>query len=117
MRTTYQRGDVVLANVVFSSGLGSKYRPVVVLSTEVFNQAGIKLIGAAITSNIAGPSRPGDVILNDWGAAGLVSPSAVRGIVVTIDKIDVRRILGVMSSEDFANVEQGVAGIMGLAVP
>ncbi len=63
MRTTYQRGDVILANVVFSGGLGSKNRPVVVLSTEVFNQAGIKLIGAAITSNLAAPSRPGDVIL------------------------------------------------------
>lgn len=104
-----------MANVAFSSGLGSKYRPVVVLSTEAFNQAGIKLIGAAITSNMAAPSRPGDVILSDWGTAGLVSPSAVRGIVVTVDKMDVRRILGVMSPEDFANVEQGVAGIIGLA--
>ena len=113
MRITYQRGDIILANVVFSGSPGSKYRPVVVLSTEAFNQAGIKLIGAAITSNLGPPSRPGDVILNEWGAAGLAFPSAVRGVVVTVDRVDVRRILGVMSSEDFSNVEKALIAIMG----
>lgn len=113
MRTTYQRGDVILANVVFSGSLGSKYRPVVVLSTEAFNQGGIKLIGAAITSNVSPPPRLGDVILNEWGAAGLAFPSAVRGVVVTVDRVDVRRILGVMSSDDLGNVEKALVAIMG----
>ncbi len=117
MRTAYYRGDVILADVVFSGGLGSKARPIVVLSTEPYNQGGIKLIGAAITSNLDPPSRAGDVVLNDWAAAGLVFPSAVRGIVVTVDRIDVKRVLGVMPPEDFARVEQGIAGIMGFTMP
>lgn len=113
MRITHQRGDVIPANVAFSGSPGSKYRPVVVLSTETFNQAGIKLIGAAITSNLSPPSRLGDVILNEWGAAGLLFPSAVRGAVVTVDRADVRRILGVMSPDDFGDVEKALIAIMG----
>ena len=116
MRIAYSRADVILANVVFSGGLGSKARPVVVLSTEAYNQGGIKLIGAAITSNLNPPSRAGDVVLIDWVDAELAFPSAVRGIVVTMDRIDVRKVLGVMSAKDFARVEQGVADVMGLRV-
>lgn len=116
MRINYNGGDVILADVVFSGGLGSKARPIVVLSTETYNQTGIKLIGAAITSNLNPPPRPGDVELNDWSSAGLAFPSAMRGIIVTVDRIDVRRVLGVMSLQDFARVEQATAGIMGLTV-
>ncbi len=117
MSSIYQRGDVLLADVVFSGGLGSKSRPVVVLSTDTFNQAGIKLIVAGITSNLAPPARPGDVMIDHWIAAGLVFPSAVRGLIITIDRSDVRRNLGVMSASDLTAVEQGVAGIMGLILP
>jgi mRNA-degrading endonuclease toxin of MazEF toxin-antitoxin module len=113
MRTIYYRADVVLADVVFSGGLGSKLRPVIVVSTEAYNQSGIKLIGAAITSNLNGTPRLGDVILTDWQTAGLAFPSAVRGIVITVDRVDIHRVLGVMSPADFANVEKALALIMG----
>ena len=113
MRITYYRADVILADVVFSGGLGSKPRPVIVVSTEAYNQSGIKLIGAAITSNLSGPPRLGDVVLADWQTAGLAFPSAVRGIVITVDRVDIHRVLGVMSPSDFANVEKALALIMG----
>ena len=113
MRTAYYRADVVLADVVFSGGLGSKARPVVIVSTEAYNQGGTKIIGAAITSNLGGPGRLGDVILTDWQVAGLAFPSAVRGIVITVDRIDVRRVLGVMSPNDFTDVEQAIKTITG----
>jgi len=113
LRTIHYRADVLLADVVFSGGLGSKPRPVVVVSTESYNQSGIKLIGAAVTSNLSGNARLGDVILTDWQTAGLAFPSAVRGIVITVDRVDVHRVLGVMSSGDFANVEKALALIMG----
>ncbi len=104
---------MLLADVVFSGGLGSKPRPIVVVSTEAYNQSGIKLIGAAITSNLSGNPRLGDVILTDWQTAGLAFPSAVRGTIITVDRVDVHR-LGVMSPlEDFANIEKALALIMG----
>ncbi len=114
--TSYKRGDVILVDIAFSGATGYKRRPAVVISTEAFNTAGIKLIVAAITSNVSPPFRPGDSLLNDWRAAGLLKPSAVRGVLATVDKIDVVRKLGTLSLQDFATVEQGIAGILGFQV-
>lgn len=118
MRTeSYLRGEVLFAEIQFSGSIGSKRRPVIVLSTEEFQQAGSKLIVAGITSTIAPPFRPGDVLLNDWREAGLVKPSAVRGLVTVIDRNQIVRRLGQLSRSDFALVEQSIAGIMGFSVP
>jgi len=118
MRTgTYPRGEVLFAEILFSGSIGSKRRPVIVLSTEDFQRAGSKLIVAAVTSTVAPPFRPGDVLLTDWSQAGLVKPSAVRGLVTVIDRNQVVRRLGRLSGEDLILVEQAVADIMGLAVP
>jgi len=114
---TYQRGTVPFAEINFSGSIGRKNRPVVVLSVNAFHQAGSKLIVAGLTSNISPPFRPGDTLIGDWAGAGLVKPSAMRGLVTTIDQNEVVRRLGRLSPADFARVEQAVADIMGLAVP
>ena len=114
--TSYSRGDVILVDIAFSGASGSKRRPAVVISTSNFNSAGIKLIVAAVTGNVSPPFRPGDTLLKEWSAAGLVKPSAVRGVLATVDKSDVARKLGVLSGSDFADVEQGVAKGLGFAV-
>src|SRR5437667_1698348 len=87
--TSYSRGDVILVDIAFSGASGSKRRPAVVISTSNFNSAGIKLIVAAVTGNVSPPFRPGDTLLKEWSAAGLVKPSAVRGVLATVDKSDV----------------------------
>jgi mRNA interferase MazF len=79
----------------------------------VFNTAGTKLIVAAITSNLSPPFRPGDTILNEWSEAGLYKPSAVRGVIATVDKSEVVRKLGSLSPSDLAAVEQNIALILG----
>lgn len=117
MRHNYQRGDVLLVELPFTDGPGSKKRPAVVLSTEAFNRAGTKIIVAAITSNLSAPFRLGDTTLGDWQAAGLLKPSAVRGYLGMADQRHIERLLGKMTDADFSQVEQGVADIMGLAVP
>jgi len=111
--TPYQRGDVLFAEIVFSGSLGRKNRPVVVLSVDAFHQAGSKLIVAALTGNILPPFRPGYTFINDWARAGLAKPSAMRGIVITIDENEVVRPFGVMSAQDFSDVEQAIKTIMG----
>ncbi len=115
--TSYSRGDVILVDIAFSGAIGYKRRPAVVISGDVFNRAGIKLIVTAITSNVSPPFRPGDTLLDDWKPAGLLQPSAVRGVLATVDKADVVRELGVLSSKDFVKVEQGIAAILVLSVP
>jgi mRNA interferase MazF len=114
--TRYDRGDVILVDIAFSGAVGHKRRPAVILSVETFNAAGIKLIVAAITGNVSPPFRPGDCVLSDWDSAGLLKPSAVRGVLATVDKADVVRKLGALSAQDFAIVEQSIAGILGFRV-
>ena len=111
--TTYQRGDVLFAQIVFSGSIGRKNRPVVVLSINAFHQAGSKLIVATLTSDILPPFRPGHTFINDWAGAGLLKPTAMRGIIITIDENEVVRPLGVMSAQDFSDVERAVKTIMG----
>lgn len=115
--TTYRRGDVIFVDIAFSGVEGRKRRPAVVISTDTFNLAGIKLIVAAITSNVAPPFRPGDTLLKDWVGAGLLKPSAVRGVLATVDKADVVRKLGALTRGDSEQVKHGVSGILGFVVP
>ncbi len=110
--TIYKARDIVIATIAFSGVAGYKRRPAVLISADHFNQAGIKLISVAITSNIAPPFRPGDTLLTDWKSAGLVKPSAVRGVLATIDSADVVRKLGVMSENDFKKVMQNLKSIL-----
>ncbi len=117
MRQYYQRGDILLVEMPFTDGPGGKKRPAVVLSTEAFNRSGIKIVVAAITSNLNAPFRPGDTTLGEWQTAGLLKPSAVRGYLGMVDQRDVERVLGKMTDKDFSQVEQGIASILGLPVP
>lgn len=111
--TLYSRGEVVLTEIAFSGEPGRKRRPAVVLSVDVFNRAGTKLIVAAVTSNVSPPFRPGDVLLSDWQKAGLIKPSAVRGVLATIDKQDIVRSMGELTDDDLAKVESAIANTLG----
>jgi mRNA interferase MazF len=115
--TTYNRGDVILVDIAFSGATGRKRRPAVVISTDAFNRAGIKLIVAAITGNVSPPFRPGDTLLNNWSAAGLLKPSAVRGVLATVDKADVVRKIGTLSGKDLAQVERSIADTLNFVIP
>ena len=117
MRTaTYHRGDVLFVAIQFSGSIGRKSRPVVVLSTDAFHQAGSKLIVAGLTGTVSPPFRPGDVLVQDWQQAGLAKPSAMRNLIITVDRNEVVRVLGRLTPLDLARVEQGVAEVMGLKV-
>lgn len=106
--TSYSQGEVILTKIAFSGEPGRKRRPAVIISCDEFNRAGIKLIVAAITSNIAPPFRRGDLLIDDWQAASLVKPSSVRGVITTVDRQDVVRVMGRMTEVDFDRVMSAV---------
>ena len=116
MKQHYQRGDILLVEMPFTDGPGGKKRPALVLSTESFNGSGLKIVVAAITTNLNTPFRPGDTTLGDWHSAGLLRPSAVRGYLGMVDQRHVERVLGKMTDKDFSQVEQGIAVVLGLLV-
>lgn len=66
-----QAGEFWVADIPFTSGSGSKKRPVLILWLD-----GQDAVVAAVTS--AAPRSPTDVPLADWQSAGLRVPSTVR---------------------------------------
>ncbi|XWK90777.1 MAG: type II toxin-antitoxin system PemK/MazF family toxin [Phormidium sp.] len=69
--TTIQPGEFWVANVTFTSGIGFKKRPVLVLWLD-----GDDVVTAVVTS--AQPRTQTDVSLNDWSESGLRVASTVR---------------------------------------
>ncbi|BAZ25817.1 hypothetical protein NIES4073_67230 [Kalymmatonema gypsitolerans NIES-4073] len=68
---TIQPGEFWVADIPFTSGGGSKKRPVLVLWLD-----GDDFVAAVVTS--AKPRTQTDVPLNDWAASGLRVASTVR---------------------------------------
>lgn len=64
-------GELWIAGVLFTNGLESKRRPVLILW-----QDGLDYVVAAVTTSA--PRSVTDVLLTEWAAAGLARPSVVR---------------------------------------
>ncbi|MFN6463395.1 MAG: type II toxin-antitoxin system PemK/MazF family toxin [Nostoc sp. DedVER02] len=69
--TTIQAGEFWVADIPFTSGGGSKKRPILVLWLD-----GNDVVAAVVTS--AKPRTQTDVPLNDWATSGLRVASTVR---------------------------------------
>ncbi len=69
--TTIQPGEFWVADIPFTSGSGSKKRPILVLWLD-----GDDIVAAVVTS--AKPRTQTDVLLNNWSASGLRVASTVR---------------------------------------
>ena len=110
---TYERGDVILVNFLFSDESGVKRRPALVLSTDEYHKGRQEVIVAGITSNTE-RILIGDYLLTHWQGAGLLYPSAVTGIFRTIKSQMIYRKLGVISDNDMKSVEQNVRQILGV---
>ena len=94
-----QAGEIWLAEISFTSGAGSKIRPVLVLWTEAADA-----VVAAVTS--ASPRTKTDVALQDWAAAGLRVASTVRlSRLDCLEQILLRRRLGVLAETDASRVQ------------
>jgi mRNA interferase MazF len=68
---TIQPGEFWIADILFTNGLSSKKRPVLVLWTD-----GNDAIVALVTSAL--PRTETDSLLNDWQSSGLRVASTVR---------------------------------------
>lgn len=109
--TTYRRGQVVVVNVPFSNQSGVKPRPAVVVSTDRFHKTLPDVIVCPISSQSRYYRRPGpgDYPLQKWRVVGLRHPSTVRiSKVLSVEKAILKRILGSLSQEDLAEVEEGL---------
>ena len=113
---TYSFGEVVLVNFPFSSNIGTKRRPAVIISNEDFNKERSDLILLAITSKIDKLTVGGSKI-NDWQIAGLLKQSAFKSVIFTIEKEYIYKVLGKLSDLDKNTLLNCLNEILGLKVP
>ena len=102
----YNRGDLLLAWLVFSDGQGTKRRPVLV----VRDFGDDDLLVVPVTGH---PARvASDLVLSDWKTAGLKLPSTVRAEkLATIEKTCVVRRLGALVPTDLARFRVALAAV------
>lgn len=105
--TKYKSGDIVLLEVVFSEGTGSKHRPALIISSDEYHRNRQEVIIAAITSNID-RVLAGDTKLDFWKESGLLLPSVVAGIIQTMKSSMVIRKLGNLMGQDFQKVQSNL---------
>lgn len=106
-------GDVVLVPFRFTSGIGEKRRPVVIVSAREYNAERADIVAVALTTQMD-RSYVGDCLISDWKAAGLPQPSMAKGVLATIQKGNVERNLGSLTGSEMARLRDSLRQIMGL---
>lgn len=109
----FEFGDIVLAPFPFTSQAASKKRPAVVVSARAYNAAKPDVVVMAVTSQLRAGAVLGDVQLQDWKAAGLLKPSAVKPVFATLEQSLVIRRLGALGPADREALRKAVAQILG----
>lgn len=67
----------------------------------------------AVTSQVSGYYRIGEVVVTDWKAAALLKASTIKPILATIEKSLIIRRLGRLSPGDLSAVEDALRIILG----
>lgn len=96
-------GDVVL--VPFVGVEGTKPRPAVVVSSDVYHACRRDVVVALLTSQVAKATLPTDYVLQDWAVAKLKMASAYRSFFRTYPVTEVFGQIGVLSARDWAEVQ------------
>ncbi|NOZ10690.1 MAG: type II toxin-antitoxin system PemK/MazF family toxin [Gammaproteobacteria bacterium] len=111
--TPFEFGNILLVPFPFTDQSTTKKRPAVVISSEAYNTVRPDLIIMAVTSQIKPASVIGEVIIQDWQAANLLKPSAIKPIITTIEKPLVIKTLGRLKEEDQKALQESLKMILG----
>lgn len=105
-------GTVVLVPFPFTDQSTARQRPAVIVSSDAYHRARRDLILMPITSQLRG-SAFGDVLVQDWQAAKLLMPSAIKPVLATLDQSLIIKILGALSPRDTRSLREIVTQIVG----
>jgi mRNA interferase MazF len=111
--TPFEFGDIILVPFPFTDQSQIKKRPAVVVSSQAYNTERPDLIIMAVTSQIKPSSIIGEVIAQNWQAAGLLKPSAIKPVVTTIEKSLVIKRMGQLSETDQKALLESLKSILG----
>ncbi len=111
--TSYSFGDIVLVAFPFSDQVGSKKRPAVVVSSDAYHRQRPDVILMAITSQVRRAPGFGEALIQDWQAAGLLKPSAIKPVIFTAEKRIVLKRLGRLKEVDQQALSKVIEVIIG----
>lgn len=111
-----RRGEIWWANLPEPMGAEPGYRrPVLIVQADAFTSSRIAtVVVVIITSNLRLASAPGNVLLRAPGS-GLPKDSVVNvAQIVTLDKLSLESIVGVISARTLELVETGMRLVLDL---
>jgi len=111
--TPYSFGEVVLVPFPFTNQAGFKQRPAVVVSSRAYNSLRQDVIIMAITSQLRPQPDFGEVRLNEWKAANLLKPSAIKPVFATIEQRLIIRTLGTLQATDQSAIHAVLSKLLG----
>jgi mRNA interferase MazF len=85
----------------------------VIVSSAAYHRARRDLILMAITSQLRGSNAFGEVIVQDWQAAKLLKPSAIKPVLATLEQTLVIKTLGRLSLRDQQALKETISKIVG----
>jgi len=109
----FEFGDVVLVPFPFTDQSGSKKRPAAVISDRAANAALPDVIVMAITSQLRPDRRAHEVWLQNWQSAGLLKPSAVKPVVLTVERTLVLKKIGALKDDDRDRLQKLIGMLLG----
>ena len=109
----YGFGDVVLVPFPFTDQSGAKKRPAVIVSGAAYNEARRDAVIMAVTSQLNSSGMFGEVIIQDWQAASLLKPSAIKPVFATIEQTLILKRLGQLATRDQSALRDAIAAIIG----
>ncbi len=105
-------GTIILVPFPFTDQSAAKQRPAVVVSSNAYNRARQDLILMPITSQLR-VNAFGDLLVQDWQAARLLMPSAVKPVLATLAQSRVIKPLGALSARDQTALKALIPQLLG----
>ncbi len=105
-------GSVLLVPFPFTDQSATKQRPAVIVSSSAYHRARRDVILMPITSQLR-VSAFGELLVQDWQAAKLLMPCAIKPVFATLDQSLVIKSLGQLSTRDQAALRTTLAQLIG----
>jgi mRNA interferase MazF len=105
-------GPIILVPFPFTDQSAAKQRPAAIVSSAACHRTRHDLILMPITSQLR-LSGFGDLLVQDWQAAGLLMPSAIKPVLATLDQGLVIKSLGSLSPLDQAALKTLIPQLVG----
>ena len=99
MTSSFSFGDVVVVKFAFTDQSDAKQRPAIVVSSSAYNRSRLDVTVVSLTSQASG-ERFGEVAIEQWQAAGLLKPTVIKPVYLTVEKTLVLGKIGKLQIED-----------------